>query len=118
MKRLFLFLLKRYTRTEKERMEVYEQLWDSVTSEYNEQSGFGNIYNMQVEFLMANPFISKLVLEKDRKSLSMIKRGIQNSFGTSIEYIEKERFDRIPKIIKRSQEKIQTITSRLGRVGI
>jgi len=117
MKRLFLFLLKRYTRTEKGRMEVYEQLWDSITSEYNEQSGFGNVYNMQIEVLMANPVISKLVFERDRKSLSMIRRGIQNSFGTSIEYISKERFDRIPKSIKKSQEKVQTITSRLGKVG-
>ena len=98
-------------------MEVYGHLWDSITSEYSEQSAFGNVYDMQIEVLMANPFISKVVLEKDRKSLSMLKKGIQNSFGTSIEYIEKERFHRIPKVIKRSQEKIQTITSRIGRVG-
>ena len=117
MKRLFLFLLKRYTRTERERIEVYEQLWDSITSDYSEQSGFGNVYNMQIEFLMANPVISNAVFEKDRKSLSMLKRGIQQSFGTSIEYIEKEKFNRIPKSVKRPQEKIQTITSRLGKIG-
>ncbi len=98
-------------------MEVYESLWDSVTSEYNEQSHFGNVYNMNVEVLMANPFISQMVLEKDKKSLTMIKKGLHNSFGNAIEYIEKERFNRIPKVIKRSQERIQTITSRLGRVG-
>ena len=117
MKKIFLFLLKRYTRTEKERIEVYEQLWDSITSEYSEQSGFGNVYNMQIEFLMANPVISNMVSKKDRKSLSILKRGIQQSFGTSIEYIEKERFNRTTKVVKRTQEKIQTITSRLEKIG-
>ena len=62
MKRLFLYLLKKYSKRENGRKIIYEQLWDSVINEYNEQTSYGNIYNINIEFIMFNPFIKKVAI--------------------------------------------------------
>lgn len=45
MKRLFMYLLKRYSTTEKERIEILQVLEDNVLGDYYEQNSFGNVYN-------------------------------------------------------------------------
>lgn len=91
MKRLFIWLLKRYSNTEKERIEILKVLNDKVQNDYNEQSVYGNVYNYLTEFIMSNDFIVKCVKEKDEKSLRMLKIGFSNTFDNSIEYIENEQ---------------------------
>ena len=114
MKRLFFYLLRRYSWTEKQRMEIYSRLWESVTDQYSEQSGFGNVYNMNIEFLMANPIIISLVGKKDKRGITAIKKGLNNSFNEAIGYVDQERFKRRPK--QKSTSCIQTITGRISKI--
>jgi hypothetical protein len=90
MKRLFFFLLRKYSNTEDQRIKIYRELWYKVKNRYSEQTAFGNVYNMNIEVLMANPFIESRVLQKDEESLRMLKSGLDNSFDLSIEFISKE----------------------------
>ena len=90
MKRLFLYLLKKYSKRENDRKIIYEQLWDSIINEYNEQNFYGNIYNINIEFIMFNPFIKKEVLFKDNISLKMIKANLAESYNKALIYIEEE----------------------------
>jgi hypothetical protein len=90
MKRLFFFLLRKYSNTEDQRIKIYRERWYKVKNRYSEQTAFGNVYNMNVEVLMANPFIESRVLQKDEESLRMLKSGLDNSFDLSVEFISKE----------------------------
>ena len=116
MKRLFFYLLRRYSWTEKQRMEIYSRLWESVTDEYNEQSGFGNVHNMNIEFLMANPVIISLVEKKDKKGISVIKRILNESFEEAIGFVEKERFKRTSRKRKEKSE-TPTISGRIQKIS-
>lgn len=116
MKKIFFYLLRRYSWTEKQRMEIYSQLWESVTNEYSGQSGFGNVYNMNIEFLMANPVIISLVERKDKKSISGIKRGLNKSFDDAIGFVEKERFKRTPTPKQKKSSEVITITGRISKI--
>ena len=95
-------------------MEIYSRLWESVTDEYREQSGFGNVYNMNIELLMANPVIISLVEKKDRGGISIIKRSLNKSFDEAIGYVDQERFNRRPK--QKKESCIQTITGRISKL--
>jgi hypothetical protein len=93
MKRLFLFLLRKYSNTEKQRTEIYRELWYKVKEEYNEQTAFGNVYNMNTEVLMANPFFESRVLlgrEEREGDLKMLKSGLADSFDESVAFILRE----------------------------
>ena len=90
MKRLFFFLLRKYSNTEKQRINIYHELWHKVKDEYSEQTAFGNVYNMNIEIIMSNPFIQSRVIQKDDESLKMLKSGLDNSFDRAIEFISKE----------------------------
>ena len=114
MKRLFFYLLRKYSWTEKQRMEIYSRLWESVTDQYNEQSGFGNVYNMNIEFLMANPIIISLVEKKDKGGIAGIKRGLNKSFDEAIGFVDQERFKRTPK--KKEKSGISTVTGRIQKI--
>ena len=92
MKKLFLFLLRKYSKTESERMEIYKSLWYQVKSEYNEQTAFGNVYNMNIEVLMSNPFVRDCVNMEELERLQTLKRGLDNSFDEAVKYIEKEGY--------------------------
>ena len=59
MKKLFLFLLKMYSHTEKDRIEIHKILNDQVSEQYSEQTTFGNIYNSNIESIMSNDVIRK-----------------------------------------------------------
>ena len=39
---------------------------------------------------MANPFVVKCTLQKDKESLRILKSGIEKSFGEAVGYIKKE----------------------------
>ena len=43
MKKLFLFLLEKYTKTEEDRLIVFNILHDKVSDTYSEQTTFGNV---------------------------------------------------------------------------
>ena len=90
MKRLFFFLLRKYSNTEDQRIKIYRELWYKVKNRYSEQTAFGNVYNMNVEVLLANPFFESRVLLKDEESLKMLKSGLDNSFDLSVEFVTKE----------------------------
>lgn len=91
MKKLFFWLLKRYSKNEKARWEIHKVLNENVSSEYPEQTVYGNVYNSYIEFVMANEFIRKIVKEKDETSIKMIELGIADSFETSICFIRNEK---------------------------
>ena len=91
MKRIFFWLLKRYSSTEEERLEILSTLQESVTNSYREQTVFGNVYNANIEFIISNKFIKKLVKNNDTISISMVKSGLSNSFDESIEFIKNEK---------------------------
>ena len=89
MKKLFLYLLRKYSTTEAERMEIYRQLWLNTKNEYNEQTSFGNVYNMNIEMLMANPFFESRVMLGEDEHLRMLKEGLAKSFDRSVEFVLK-----------------------------
>ncbi len=90
MKKLFLYLLRRYAKTESGRMEIQKELWYKVKDEYNEQTAFGNVYNMNIEVLMSNPFFENKVKLGEVEDLKMLKEGLSESFDDSIEFILKK----------------------------
>ncbi len=89
MKKLFLYLLKRYSNNESQRMEIYRELWYKTKQEYDEQTAFGNVYNMNIEVLMSNPFIQNRVKQGDTEHLQMLKDGLSNSFDKSVDFLTK-----------------------------
>ncbi len=89
MKKLFLYLLKRYSNNESQRMEIYRELWYKTKQEYDEQTAFGNVYNMNIEVLMSNPFIQNRVKQGDIEHLQMLKEGLSNSFDKSVDFLTK-----------------------------
>ncbi len=90
MKRLFFFLLRKYSNTEEQRIKIYRELWYKLKDEYSEQNAFGNVYNMNTEVLLSNPFFESRVLQKDSESLKMLKSGLSNSFDLSVKSVLKE----------------------------
>lgn len=92
MKKLFLFLLRKYSKSEKERMEIYKELWYQVKSEYSEQTAFGNVYNMNIEVLMANPFLQSCVHTENLERVQVLKTGLNNSFDEAVDFIKKEGY--------------------------
>jgi hypothetical protein len=67
-------------------MEIYKELWYKVKEEYNEQTAFGNVYNMHIEMLLANPFFESRVMLGEDEHLRMLKEGLANSFDESVEF--------------------------------
>lgn len=90
MKNIFLWLLRKYASTEKGRIKIMRIMDDKVSYNYNEQTLYGNVYNYFIEFIMANPFVVKCTLQKDKESLNILKSGIEKSFDRAVGYIEKE----------------------------
>lgn len=74
MKRIFLWLLKKYANTEKGRIEIMHIMDDKVSDNYSEQTLYGNVYNYFIEFIMANPFVVKCTLQKDKKKFANVKK--------------------------------------------
>jgi len=90
MKKLFLFLLRKYSKTESQRMEIYQELWYKTKEEYNGVDAFENMYNMNIEVLMSNPFfVSRVMLGQDEHLLKL-KIGLADSFDESVELTSKK----------------------------
>ena len=88
---LFSWLLGNKAKDEKGRVEILRTIHDKVSDEYNEQTLFGNVYNANIEFIMASDFIVKLVKENDIKSLEMVKSCLEDSFADAVEFIKAEK---------------------------
>jgi hypothetical protein len=88
MKRLFLFLLKRYSQTEEERLEIYDMLYKQTCETYNEQTPFGNVFNANIEFVMGNNFVQKLVKENNEKALELIISNINGGANAGILFLQ------------------------------
>jgi hypothetical protein len=72
-------------------MEIYTELWYQTKSEYNKATAFENVYNMNVEVLMSNPFfVSRVMLGQDEHLLKL-KIGLADSFDESVELTLKKQ---------------------------
>jgi hypothetical protein len=90
LKRLFKLLLKKYSKNERDRIEIMEELWAGILNTYNEQTYPGNVRNMQVEMIMSNPWIRYAVSSYDSISVDFIKMNLQGGISSAIEFLEKE----------------------------
>jgi hypothetical protein len=79
MKKIFLFLLKIYTKTEIERIEVYKKLHNN------------NIYNSYTEFLMAQDIIKEIAVKDDFVSSEIVKSGLEKSYYEALDNLKKEK---------------------------
>jgi len=84
MKKLFLLLLRKYSKTESQRMVIYRELWYQTKSDYREANVFENINNMNIEVLMSNPFFVNRVKIGDDKGLQKLKEWLDNSFEDGV----------------------------------
>jgi hypothetical protein len=88
---LFNRLLRKHARRESGRLQIHRVLQEQVRSEYNEQTIPGNIYNNNIEVIMATPAIQRAVRDGDTEYLNMVKRGLSNSFDEAVKFIETEK---------------------------
>jgi hypothetical protein len=66
-------------------MEIYQELWYKTKHEYDATTAFENVYNMNIEVLMSNPFFKSRVMLGQYEDLKNLKEGLENSFNTSVE---------------------------------
>jgi hypothetical protein len=92
MRKLFYYLLKKYSNTEKDRLKILSKLDDEIHNDYYEQTNPGNVYNFFIEFIMSNYYIRTSLRKGDMKTLEMIKDGINDSFDEAIEWLKKDEF--------------------------
>lgn len=90
LRKLFKYLLKRYSKTEKDRLEILEELWTGILYTYNEQTYPGNISNMQIEIFMSNPYVRYASASFDTETLDVIKTITLNAVDESIDFLQKE----------------------------
>jgi hypothetical protein len=90
MKKLFLYLLQKYSRTEANRIQIQKILHEQVCQMYNEQTPFGNVYNHHMEVILANPFIRRLVQENNEQALKMLDNGLHNAYFLALQALKKE----------------------------
>lgn len=90
MNRLFLFLLRKYSKSEEQRLKIHEILNIQVSDTYTEQNAFGNVYNSNVEFILSNTFIRKLIKENRLEELEIIECGLSNSTKEAFKFIKNE----------------------------
>ena len=90
MKRLFYFLLKKYSKSEEQRLKIHDILNKQVREEYYEQTSFGNVYNSNIEFILGNTLIRQLIEENRLEELEMIERGLGNSTKEAFKFIKNE----------------------------
>jgi len=73
MRKIFYYLLDKYSKTEKDRLEILKVLHAGVREEYNEQNMIGNIGNSAVEFVMSHDYLRFAVSTYDAHSVKMIQ---------------------------------------------
>ena len=68
-------------------MEIYQELWYQTKSESNfGVDAFDNMYNMNTEVLMSNPFFKSRVMLGQYEDLKNLKEELGKSFDESIEF--------------------------------
>lgn len=90
LKRIFKYLLVKYSNNEKDRIEIQKVLNSQITETYREQTVFGNVYNANIEFIMSQPLLEKLINDNDKESLVIVKRGLVKSTNEAITFIDNE----------------------------
>ena len=86
MKKIFFFQLRKYSKTESQRMEIYQELWYQTKSEYNATTAFENMRNMNIEILTSTPFFVSRVALGQYEDLKNLKEELGKSFDESIEF--------------------------------
>lgn len=101
--------MKRYSKTEEERLEIHEILNEQVRDSYREQTGFGNVYNSNIEFIMGNHLIVNLIYENRKEELDIIERGLTESTKEAIKWIKNEprrkKLKKLDEISKQNESK-------------
>lgn len=90
MKKLFLWLLKLYSQTERERIEILRVLDKQIQVEYSEQTPPGNVYNYFIEFVMANPYIVQCVREGNVTMLNIMRSAFPVEFEEALRFINED----------------------------
>ena len=90
MKKIFFFLLSKYSKTESQRMEIYKELWYQTKNEYDATTAFENMCNMNIEVLMSNPFFVSRVALGQYEDLKNLKEELEKSFDESVELTSKK----------------------------
>ena len=90
MRRLFFHLLKRYTRTEQDRLVILRGLFNGVLRDYSEQTMPGNIHNFTIETLLANEWVRQVVHSEDKETLRIIRNTIFAATSEAFIQIKKE----------------------------
>jgi hypothetical protein len=90
MRKIFYYLLEKYSKTEKERLEILKVLHAGVRETYNEQNVIGNIGNSAIEFVMSHDYLRFAVSTYDAHSVKMIQGSIESSIESAITYLENE----------------------------
>lgn len=85
--KIFFFLLRKYSKSEAERIEIYKVLFDKTSDTYNEQTVFGNVYNAHIEFIMASGLVKKLIKKQDLHSLQMIGSGLKEAYKRALLFL-------------------------------
>jgi hypothetical protein len=88
IKKIFLFLLRKYSKSEEERIEIYKVLLDKTSDTYNEQTVFGNVYNAHIEFIMSSGLVKKLIRKQDLHSLQMIGSGLKKAYEQALMFLD------------------------------
>ena len=89
-KKIFLYLLRKFSRTEEQRQIVLREMWAGVLREYNEQTYTGNVYNFQIEFIISNDYIKMLSSSGDERTLDRIKKSVMQGTVAGIEILNTE----------------------------
>lgn len=111
MRRLFFHLLKRYTRTERDRLVILQEVFGGVQQDYYEQTMPGNIHNFLIETLIANEWVRHAVHTQDTGTLQIVK----NTYTHAVEeaYREIREGERIPPMeLKIGWHRIEKRTKR------
>jgi len=92
-KRLFLYLLNKYSKTEKDRIEIHKVLFKGVEDNYYEQTALGNLYNMQFESFLGNRTFKHIALQDSSDALNMMSLGIKNTVLRCVDIIKSKNYN-------------------------
>jgi len=108
MKKLFFYLLRKYSKSEEQRLKIHEILNKQVREEYTEQTPFGNVYNSNVEFILSNTLIRQLIEENRLEELEIIEGGLANSTKEAFKFIKNEprrkKIQRLTEIARKNKQ--------------
>ena len=91
MRKLFYYLLKKYSTLEKDRAYIIQYLEQKVCSEYTEQTFNGNFYILFIEYYISNDWLQERVEKNDNISLHQLRTLVNSAFADSIDIIKNEK---------------------------